>query len=264
MTKKETKKKESPMTERLFLKFIKEAFEHDDNLRLHRRNVAAGNARSGRFMKFGEAGQSDLFGTIKEWTCPYCGRKREGVSVEIEVKGIKWRSDGVWSKDDDSICGGDGQFYIERLDTNGKPTESYYRVGHCPFGVPGNRLWVRETFADIPETTPGNLHYRASASNADLHWFDEMGWKWQNAMFMPREYSRLTLEIVNVRCERIKSISAGDCLAEGYESIDKYIDEWDRLNANRGFSWESNPWVWVIEFKRIEEQTEPSALALVS
>jgi len=87
MTKKATKKKESPMTEKAFLKLIKEAFEHDDRLQLHRRNVG-GMTVKGRFVRFGEAGQSDLFGTIDEWTCPCCQRKRLGVSVEIEVKGI--------------------------------------------------------------------------------------------------------------------------------------------------------------------------------
>ena len=71
-------------------------------------------------------------------------------------------------------------------------------------------------------------------------------------MLMPRALSRITLEIADIRCERLKSISAGDCLAEGYESIGKYIDDWDRLNAKRGFGWESNPWVWVLEFKRVE------------
>ena len=86
--KKAAKKKESPMTEKAFLKLIKEAFEHDDVLQLHRRNIVAGNARSGRYVRSGEPGMSDLFGTIKEWTCPCCKRERLGVSVEIEVKGI--------------------------------------------------------------------------------------------------------------------------------------------------------------------------------
>jgi hypothetical protein len=76
------------MSEKVFLKYIKEAFEYDDNLQLHRRNVGATQTKGGRFVRFGEPGQSDLFGTIVEWTCPCCGRKREGVTVEIEVKSI--------------------------------------------------------------------------------------------------------------------------------------------------------------------------------
>jgi hypothetical protein len=84
---KRTKKKESPMSEKAFLKYIQEAFEHDDILKLHRRNVGATEIGK-HWVRFGEPGQADLFGTIAEWTCPYCRRQREGVSVEIEVKGI--------------------------------------------------------------------------------------------------------------------------------------------------------------------------------
>jgi hypothetical protein len=76
------------MSEKVFLKYVKDAFEFDDNLQLHRRNVGATKTEGGRFIRFGEPGQSDLFGTIAVWRCPYCGRKREGVTVEIEVKGI--------------------------------------------------------------------------------------------------------------------------------------------------------------------------------
>ena len=88
MAKKTTKKKVFTMSEKVFVKYIKDAFEYDDQLKLHRRNVGAGKARSGRFMRFGEPGQSDLFGIIAKWKCPFCQQQREGVSVEIEVKGI--------------------------------------------------------------------------------------------------------------------------------------------------------------------------------
>ena len=89
MTKKTTPKKQVfTMSEKGFLKYIKDAFEFDDDLQLHRRNVGATQTKGGRFVRFGEAGQSDLFGTLASWTCPCCGRRREGVTVEIEVKGI--------------------------------------------------------------------------------------------------------------------------------------------------------------------------------
>jgi len=83
-----TKKKIFSMSEKTFLKYIKDAFEFDDDLVLKRRNVGAHKTKTGRFIRFGEAGQADLFGTIKKWTCPCCQRVREGVTVEIEVKGI--------------------------------------------------------------------------------------------------------------------------------------------------------------------------------
>ena len=86
--KKTAKQKIFWMSEKVFLKYVKDAFEFDDHLQLHRRNVGTTKTKSGRFVKFGEAGQADLFGTLKKWTCPDCGRTREGITIEIEVKGI--------------------------------------------------------------------------------------------------------------------------------------------------------------------------------
>jgi len=50
----------------------------------------------------------------------------------------------------------------------------------------------------------------------------------------------------------LKSISAADAIAEGYESIGRYIDDWNKLNGKRGYGWETNPYVWVVEFKMVE------------
>ena len=75
------------MSEKVFLRYVKDAFEFDDDLQLRRHNVGARKINN-RYVKFGEAGQADLFGTLKKWTCPDCGRTREGVTVWIEVKGI--------------------------------------------------------------------------------------------------------------------------------------------------------------------------------
>jgi len=148
----------------------------------------------------------------------------------------------------------DGGAYFEHIFPTS--TIKYYGIPfRCPFGAPGDRLWVREKWCYLEESD--TKWYRADISDDEMWAYD--GFEWKSPMFMPRKFSRLTLEIVNVSCERIKSISAGDCLAEGYESIGKYIDEWDRLNAKRGFSWDINPWVWVIEFKRIENGGQQGA-----
>jgi hypothetical protein len=120
------------------------------------------------------------------------------------------------------------------------------RYFKCHFGVPGDRLWVRETFYNHCPPQKSTILYYARTDH------QHYPVKWKSPMFMPRWASRITLEITDVRCERIQSISAEDCLAEGYESIGAYIDEWDRLNAKRGFSWDANPYVWVLEFKQVK------------
>lgn len=83
---------------------------------------------------------------------------------------------------------------------------------------------------------------------------------------MPRWASRITLEIVNVRVERVQEISEEDAIAEGCKpyidpfeetqitsAVNSYVQLWDHLNAKRGYPWESNPWVWVVEFRRLEQ-----------
>ncbi len=124
-----------------------------------------------------------------------------------------------------------------------------------PFGKPGNLLWVKEPYALDYIGLP---FYQAD-------WPTDEEQKWRNVMYMKRDYSRLTLEIVNVRVERLQDISEADARAEGVKPfggmeaagakyIHSYRELWDKLNAKRGFQWESNPWVWVIEFKQLTQR----------
>ncbi len=148
----------------------------------------------------------------------------------------------------------------------------------CPYGRVGDRLWVRETFrlsdsvdecghSDFPCTCPphGTVIYRATG--------DDYESKWKSPIHMPRWASRITLEITDVRVERVRDISLLDCLAEGIVlddsvpndgsqaaqimqrliAVDQYGNLWDSLNAKRGFPWVSNPWAWVIKFQRIDQ-----------
>lgn len=122
----------------------------------------------------------------------------------------------------------------------------------CPYGQPGDRLWVREAFGTCDSYVP-HVFYRADGE-APNHDF-----KWKPSIHMPRWASRVTLEIVSVRVERLQGINRGDAMAEGcpFPNMARETDPrtWfvDLLESINGAgSWEANPWVWVIEFKRVQ------------
>jgi hypothetical protein len=126
----------------------------------------------------------------------------------------------------------------------------------CPYGKPGDRLWVRESFyAESPQT----IFYRATHTTYE----DDPRSGWKPSIHMPRWASRITLEITDVRVQRLQDISEADLDAEGIQELidggvdhdgtplDTYRTLWDSINAKRA-PWESNPWVWAITFRRIE------------
>jgi len=132
----------------------------------------------------------------------------------------------------------------------------------CPHGSIGDRLWVRETFqtGEYAQNEPRGAVYRAT--NPD--WQTQEGWKWKPSLFMPRSLSRITLEITGVRCERLQNISEADAKAEGCDGncpvgyipahqkspcVYRYAQLWESING--AGSWSENPWVWVIEFKKL-------------
>lgn len=133
----------------------------------------------------------------------------------------------------------------------------------CPCGIPGDRLWVRETWTEVAgpcrDEDPEEFRrqrvgviYRADSPS------DILDGTWKPSIFMPRWASRLTLEVTGVRVERLKDISRGDCMAEGCpfpnmagqtDPVAWYRELWEKINGPD--TWELNPWVWVLEFKRI-------------
>lgn len=134
----------------------------------------------------------------------------------------------------------------------------------APYGVPGDRLWVREAWAaedaldDLaPRSIPpgGPIWYAADNSLRGLRGILHMG-KNRPGMFMPRWASRLTLEVVSVRVERLNEISEADARAEGMDADVAnsprvwYMALWHAINAKRA-PWASNPWVWAITFRRV-------------
>jgi len=154
----------------------------------------------------------------------------------------------------------------------------------CPYGVPGDRLWVRETWApskaldDVPTMRLASgfpCEYRAGGTSIDgLERLVERG-GWRPSIFMPRKASRILLEVTEVRVERLQGISEADAMAEGVERIElgpfqvaglpvhpmtssykeAFEKLWETINGKRA-PWASNPWVWVVGFKRVEVRNE--------
>ncbi|ENU1914319.1 hypothetical protein ACR70T_17200 [Klebsiella pneumoniae] len=146
----------------------------------------------------------------------------------------------------------------------------------CPFGSVGDRIWVRETFQGplfdfdlmdsyCKDSTPFEKSefcvYKADGVPAPEFYDadDELHCCWRPSIHMPRWASRILLEITGVRVERLKSISDRDALREGCSTADMksgdcVADVFARLWASiyGSDSWKTNPWVWVIEFKRVE------------
>jgi len=158
----------------------------------------------------------------------------------------------------------------------------------CPYGKPGDRLWVRETWAysfnsDMDVLWNRDYLYRATDGEHTVN-------RWKPSIHMPRKASRITLEITNIRVERVQEISDTDISAEGLNvtlhpgniatgdvelpngtyrhSTARYCFEslWDSINgtkvkksgrtitATRNYPWSLNPWVWVITFKKLESE----------
>ncbi len=159
--------------------------------------------------------------------------------------------------------------------------------GECPYGQPGDRLWVRETWMDLrgtgvehrPTPASGLQRYAYAADTPRGSYGDEArkeyGLKWRPSIHMPRAVSRINLEVTGVRVERLQDISEADAVAEGIERaedffgcpcwkcygedadvvapddpVGSYQSLWESING--AGSWDANPWVWVVEFKRVE------------
>ncbi|MGK9171949.1 hypothetical protein KXR87_01745 [Yokenella regensburgei] len=142
----------------------------------------------------------------------------------------------------------------------------------CTFGQPGDRLWVRETWAQAGAGAPELQLYRANyPAHVPPHYENAPpaeDVRWTPSIHMPRWASRILLEITDVRVERLNDISQRDAIAEGappsHPSIDAVSQQFGYPDFSRSWfgqtwqhiygeeSWQANPWVWVIEFKRIE------------
>lgn len=188
-------------------------------------------------------------------------------------EGIAWRGEEA------GFC---GRQRVQVMGSNGEADVDVeviaFPVQRCPYGVPGDRLWVREAWRVF-----GGREYEYQQGRETVIYregaelVDSVQGPWRPSIHMPRWASRITLEIVAVRVERLQEITEADAIAEGVES-DDYLDRqehfdsvappgssgrphpvtefarlWDSINAKRA-PWESNPWAWVIEFRVIERE----------
>jgi hypothetical protein len=157
----------------------------------------------------------------------------------------------------------------------------------CRYGEPGDRLWVKETWAEVPRTAGHegavNPHDPHFAVRYRATWDRTHSSRWRPSIHMPRWASRITLEITSVRVERVQAISLDDARAEGIPQMHGEAaalglspvrtastvapderDHWDNSTSRENFArlwdtingakapWSANPWVWVVEFKRVE------------
>lgn len=166
-----------------------------------------------------------------------------------------------------------------------------------PYGIPGDRLWVRETFfaygrwetrfndakqrdemrfVDMTAECGHAYHYDADAPALPLAPGPRgplTGWYKRPALFMPRAASRIALELVSVRVEQLNDCSPADAMAEGLQGISdgigwnagdatdcaldpvaRYAALWDMINGSG--SWAKNPWIWVVEFRRVGDERQ--------
>jgi hypothetical protein len=169
--------------------------------------------------------------------------------------------------------------------------EAIKREVRCPYGVPGDRLYVKEATWIWCERQPNGTtktgrpkwHYVPVPNTPAVYCADhpakpEWGhpietrsgnvqmWKYKTARFMPRWASRITLELTDVRVARVQEISEEDARAEGVQPCNAGVDEsgpvktyrtgfvriWQEINASRGYDWQANPWVWALTFRRVE------------
>lgn len=163
------------------------------------------------------------------------------------------------------------------------PATSTLLLELCPYGKPGERLWVRETFHAYGSW---EKRFNEKKQNQEWHFVDQtllfdyayahdvpqtnhkpkradgLGWWKRPSIHMPRVASRILLEITSVRVERLQDISYEDALAEGvwrptaglvgmpgYSAINAYKELWNSINGPA--AWDLNPWVWRVAFRRV-------------
>lgn len=166
--------------------------------------------------------------------------------------------------DEDGICYDYSQG--GRYDTSG-------RLYKCPYGQAGDRLWVREAWRcrgkHTDQYSPSEIEINKAhfeiAYQASITWNDDIYGRICPPIHMPRCASRITLEITDIKVERVQDITKEGVFAEGINKREgeelegvvagwhePFASLWNSINEKRGFGWDVNPWVWCVSFKRLE------------
>ena len=182
---------------------------------------------------------------------------------------------------------------ISHILTRGNQEERDIILEDCPYGVAGDQFWVRETWKlSVLNQHAGprlalTTDYKAGGAGVNFELTEDKdreqayralkhGDAWRPGIHMPRWASRLTLQLTEVRAERLKFINQTGVRAEGLQEctkdgylfkwgweglpwkewypggpVEAFAGLWDSLNKDRGYPWESNPWVWVLCFKEV-------------
>jgi len=193
------------------------------------------------------------------------------VQIKTQTRRIVKLWNGSLPEDEDIKRHMDGAFEVVMDFTKRYP---YWEALHCPYGGVGDRLWVRETWAQVTGPVAGEtaeefgrkgIIYRADEGN------DSRALKgiWKPSIHMFRWMSRITLEITGIRVERLHDITEADAIAEGIyawhwdgdvssfvaanrhlaPAVLKYALLWESINGPG--SWDANPYVWAIEFRKV-------------
>jgi hypothetical protein len=123
----------------------------------------------------------------------------------------------------------------------------------CPYGQPGDRLRVRETWQhedmccdDHRCGQPSHIYYKATEVAPETFA------SWRLPQHMPKWACRLWLEITDVRVQRLQEITYDDALVDSCTDVTFFRVEWNTYYAKRGYSWADNPWVWALTFKVVK------------
>lgn len=191
---------------------------------------------------------------------------------------------GFWMDPDGKCVDKDGPRYSFGHRVPGDPGNMYvHERVTCPYGLPGDRMWVRETWGvwawSDGYTLNEHIEYRADRQDGRIP--DGVS-RWRPSIHMPRKHSRITLEITGIRVDRLQEISEEDAMAEGVDRDPEPLDPddqedprevgypsasalamaeatmhrrlfsslWERIHG--AGSWDANPWVWIVEFRRVE------------